>query len=55
MSQSKSGNFDVQHELDEFMMAEKPLAPSKRKESPDGSKQSPELRELESQCVVTPV
>jgi serine/threonine kinase 32 len=44
-------NFDVAHELDEFMMAEKPLSHKQRKEGGDPEKRSPELRELETQYV----
>ena len=43
-------NFDVAHELDEFLMVEKPLTHQKRKQ-PDLEKMKPELRQLEEQCV----
>ena len=33
--QMKKANFDVSHELDEFLMVEKPLTHSKRKANPD--------------------
>ena len=45
-------NFDVSHELDEFLMVEKPLTHSKRKANVDLDKLKPELRELEEQYVV---
>lgn len=44
-------NFDVSHELDEFLMVEKPLTHSKRKANPDLEKMKPELRQLEEQYV----
>ena len=47
----KKANFDVSHELDEFLMVEKPLTHSKRKQNPDLEKMKPELRQLEEQCV----
>ena len=50
--QMKKANFDVSHELDEFMMVEKPLTHSKRKANPDLEKMKPELREMEEQYVV---
>jgi serine/threonine kinase 32 len=46
---SERPNFDVIHELDEFLMVEKPLTHSKRKTNPDLNKLKPELRELEEQ------
>lgn len=49
----KKANFDVSHELDEFLMVEKPLTHSKRKANPDLDKMKPELRQLEEQCVLT--
>ncbi|KAF5359219.1 hypothetical protein D9756_003139 [Leucocoprinus leucothites] len=45
-------NFDVSHELDEFLMVEKPLTHSKRKANPDLEKMRPELRQLEEQFTV---
>lgn len=45
-------NFDVSHELDEFLMVEKPLTHSKRKANVDLDKLKPELRQLEEQYVV---
>lgn len=48
----KKANFDVSHELDEFMMVEKPLTHSKRKGNPDLEKMKPELRQLEEQFTV---
>ncbi|KAH9945005.1 kinase-like protein [Epithele typhae] len=45
----KKANFDVSHELDEFLMVEKPLVHSKRKLNPDLEKMKPELRQLEEQ------
>lgn len=45
----KQANFDVSHELDEFLMVEKPLTHSKRKANPDFEKMKPELRQLEEQ------
>ena len=49
--QMKKANFDVSHELDEFMMVEKPLTHSKRKAHPDLEKMKPELRQMEEQYV----
>ncbi|KIP02208.1 hypothetical protein PHLGIDRAFT_130859 [Phlebiopsis gigantea 11061_1 CR5-6] len=48
----KKANFDVSHELDEFMMVEKPLTHSKRKANPDLEKMKPELRQMEEQFTV---
>jgi serine/threonine kinase 32 len=48
----KKANFDVSHELDEFMMVEKPLTHSKRKANPDLEKMKPELRQMEEQYVL---
>ncbi|KAG5636758.1 hypothetical protein H0H81_006948 [Sphagnurus paluster] len=48
----KTANFDVTHELDEFLMVEKPLTHSKRKVNPDLDKMKPELRQLEEQFTV---
>ncbi|THH27607.1 hypothetical protein EUX98_g6580 [Antrodiella citrinella] len=48
----KKANFDVSHELDEFLMVEKPLTHSKRKVNPDLEKMKPELRQLEEQFTV---
>ncbi|CAA7265535.1 unnamed protein product [Cyclocybe aegerita] len=48
----KQANFDVTHELDEFLMVEKPLTHSKRKANPDLDKMKPELRQLEEQFTV---
>ncbi|EIW57257.1 kinase-like protein [Trametes versicolor FP-101664 SS1] len=46
----KKANFDVSHELDEFLMVEKPLTHQKRKQlHPDLEKMKPELRQLEEQ------
>ncbi|OSX58724.1 hypothetical protein POSPLADRAFT_1075693 [Postia placenta MAD-698-R-SB12] len=45
-------NFDVSHELDEFLMVEKPLTHSKRKANQDLEKMKPELRQLEEQFSV---
>ncbi|KAI0368810.1 kinase-like protein [Pilatotrama ljubarskyi] len=46
----KKANFDVSHELDEFLMVEKPLTHQKRKTlHPDLEKMKPELRQLEEQ------
>jgi serine/threonine kinase 32 len=45
----KQANFDVSHELDEFLMVEKPLTHSKRKANVDPEKLRPEMRELEEQ------
>ena len=47
----RKANFDVSHELDEFLMVEKPLTHSKRKQNPDLEKMKPELRQLEEQYV----
>jgi len=48
----KKANFDVTHELDEFLMVEKPLTHSKRKVNPDFEKMKPEIREMEEQFTV---
>jgi serine/threonine kinase 32 len=48
----KQANFDVAHELDEFLLAEKPLTHTKRKANPDLEKMKPELRQLEEQYVL---
>ncbi|KAH7907274.1 kinase-like domain-containing protein [Hygrophoropsis aurantiaca] len=48
----KKANFDVSHELDEFLMVEKPLTHTKRKANPDIAKMKPELRQLEEQFTV---
>ncbi|KAF9234139.1 kinase-like domain-containing protein [Melanogaster broomeanus] len=45
-------NFDVAHELDEFLMVEKPLTHSKRKVNRNLDKLKPELRQLEEQFTV---
>jgi hypothetical protein len=47
--QMKKANFDVTHELDEFLMVEKPLTHTKRKANPDLAKMKPEVRQLEEQ------
>jgi len=47
----KQANFDVAHELDEFLLAEKPLTHTKRKANPDLEKMKPELRQMEEQYV----
>jgi len=45
----KRANFDVSHELDEFLMVEKPLTHSSRKKNVDFDKLKPEFREMEEQ------
>jgi serine/threonine kinase 32 len=45
----QEANFDISHELDEFLMIEKPLTHTKRKANPDMEKMKPELRQLEEQ------
>jgi serine/threonine kinase 32 len=50
-TQQKKPNFDVSHELDEFLMVEKPLTHTKRKANPDLEKMKPELRQMEEQSV----
>lgn len=47
--QAKRANFDVTHELDEFLMVEKPLTHSKRKVNPNLDKMKPEFRQLEEE------
>ena len=47
-SQMKRANFDLTHELDEFLLAEKPLTHSKRKAN-DVDRMKPELRQLEEE------
>lgn len=49
--QMKKANFDVTHELDEFLMVEKPLTHTKRKVNPDFEKMKPELRQMEEEYV----
>ena len=52
--QTQKANFDVTHELDEFMMVEKPLTHHKRKKANmDPEKMKPEMRQLEEQYVVS--
>ncbi|EIW84113.1 kinase-like protein [Coniophora puteana RWD-64-598 SS2] len=48
---AKKANFDVSHELDEFLMVEKPLQHTKRKANADLDKLKPEMRQLEEQYV----
>jgi serine/threonine kinase 32 len=48
----KQANFDVSHELDEFLMVEKPLTHTKRKTNVDVDKLKPEMRQLEEQFTV---
>lgn len=48
----KKANFDVSHELDEFLMVEKPLTHTHRKKNVDLDKLKPEFREMEEQYVV---
>ncbi|KAL1732411.1 kinase-like domain-containing protein [Schizophyllum commune] len=48
----KQANFDVSHELDEFLMVEKPLTHTKRKANADLDKLKPEMRQLEEQFTV---
>jgi len=43
--QHERANFDVSHELDEFILAEKPLTHHKRKANPE--KMKPDMRQLE--------
>ena len=45
-------NFDVSHELDEFLMVEKTLTHSQRKKNIDVDKLKPEYRMLEEQFTV---
>jgi serine/threonine kinase 32 len=47
--QMNQANFDVSHELDEFLMVEKPLTHNKRKANADLDKLKPELRHMEEQ------
>jgi serine/threonine kinase 32 len=49
--QMKQANFDVTHELDEFLMVERPLQHTKRKANPDLDKMKPELRQLQEESV----
>ena len=48
----RKANFDITHELDEFLMVEKPLTATKRKQNIDYDKLAPEYRQLEEQCVI---
>lgn len=48
--QQDRANFDVSHELDEFILAEKPLTAHKRKANPE--KMKPEMRQLETDFTV---
>ncbi|KAH8112742.1 kinase-like protein [Phellopilus nigrolimitatus] len=45
----RKANFDISHELDEFLMVEKPLTATKRKQNVDLDKLTPEYRQLEEQ------
>ena len=47
----RKANFDISHELDEFLMVEKPLTATKRKQNVDPSKLKPEFRQLEEEYV----
>ena len=47
----RKANFDISHELDEFLMVEKPLTATKRKQNVDYDKLKPEYRQLEEQSV----
>lgn len=49
----RKANFDISHELDEFLMVEKPLTATKRKQNVDLDKLGPEYRQLEEQYVLT--
>ncbi|KAN0093051.1 Protein kinase-like domain containing protein [Tylopilus felleus] len=49
---AKKANFDVTHELDEFLMVEKPLTHSKRKANVNLDKMKPEFRQLEEEFTV---
>ncbi|KAF8737614.1 hypothetical protein AX14_012608 [Amanita brunnescens Koide BX004] len=48
----QEANFDIAHELDEFLLVERPLTHSKRKANPDWEKMKPELRQLEDEFTV---
>lgn len=48
----KQANFDVSHELDEFLMVEKPLTHTKRKANADLESLKPERRHLEEHFTV---
>ena len=48
----RKANFDISHELDEFLMVEKPLTATKRKANMDLEKLGPEMRQLEEQYVI---
>lgn len=45
----KKANFDISHELDEFLMVEKPLTAQKRKVNVDYEKLRPEFKLMEEQ------
>ena len=47
----KKANFDISHELDEFLMVDKPLSATKRKANPNFDKMKPEFRQMEEQWV----
>lgn len=49
----RKANFDISHELDEFLMVEKPLTATKRKQNVDLDKLGPEYRQLEEQYVLS--
>lgn len=49
----RKANFDISHELDEFLMVEKPLTATKRKQNVDYDKLKPEYRQLEEQSVLS--
>lgn len=48
----KKANFDISHELDEFLMVEKPLSAKKRKENVDINTLTPDFRQLEEQFTI---
>ena len=45
----KKANFDISHELDEFLMVDKPLSATKRKTNLNYDKLKPEFRQMEEQ------
>ncbi|KAK2463449.1 hypothetical protein APHAL10511_004535 [Amanita phalloides] len=49
---SQEANFDIAHELDEFLLVEKPLTHSKRKANRDLEKMKPEFRQIEEEYTV---
>ena len=50
IKQSKKGNFDASHELEELLLEDNPLKAKPRKANQENL--SAEMRQMEEQCVV---